>query len=53
MSQLSSASQVKEALGLSDKQTSLVGTIDFIRFIQDEEKSGKQYSRVIMNEDEK
>jgi len=44
MSKWSSAPQVKEALGLSEKQTTLEGTIDFIRFIQDEEKSGQQYS---------
>ncbi|WP_457786384.1 GNAT family N-acetyltransferase [Geobacillus sp. Geo 8.1] len=51
MSALSSAPQVKNALGLTDEQTSLEGTIDFIKFIIEQEKLGKQYSRVILNED--
>lgn len=50
MSLLSSAPQVKEALGLTDDQTSLEGTIGFIKFIQEQEKLGKQYSRVILGE---
>ncbi|MBS4175556.1 GNAT family N-acetyltransferase [Bacillus sp. FJAT-49736] len=53
MSSLSSMPEVKDALGLSDEQTSVAGTIDFIRYIQEEERLGKQYSRVIMNEEEK
>lgn len=52
MSSLSSAPQVKDALGLTDDQTSLRGTIEFIEFILDQEKLGKQYSRVILNENE-
>jgi RimJ/RimL family protein N-acetyltransferase len=53
MSSLSSAPQVKNALGLTDEQTSLEGTIEFIKFILEQEKLGKQYSRVILNEDQK
>lgn len=52
MSSLSSAPQVKDALGLTDDQTSLEGTIDFIEFIQEQEKLGKQYSRVILDKTE-
>ena len=52
MSSLSSAPQVKDALGLTDDQTSLEGTIDFIEFIQVQERLGKQYSRVILDETE-
>lgn len=52
VSSLSSAPQVKDALGLSNDQTTLEGTIDFIEFIQEEEKLGKQYSRVILDETE-
>jgi RimJ/RimL family protein N-acetyltransferase len=52
MSSLSAVPQVKDALGLSNDQTSLEGTIDFIEFILEQEKLGKQYSRVILNEDE-
>lgn len=52
MSVLSSAPQVKNALGLTDEQTSLKGTIGFIEFIQEQERLGKQYSRVIFNESE-
>lgn len=51
MSSQSSVPQVKNALGLSDEQTSLNGTIDFIKFILKQEKLGKQYSRVILNEE--
>lgn len=50
MSSLSSAPQVKNALGLTNDQTSLEGTIDFIEFIQEQERLGKQYSRVILDE---
>lgn len=53
MSSLSSAPQVKDALGLTDDKTSLEGTIGFIEFIQEEEKLGKQYSRVILDETKK
>ncbi|WP_242142932.1 MULTISPECIES: GNAT family N-acetyltransferase [unclassified Bacillus cereus group] len=52
MSSLSSASQIKDALGLNNDQTSLEGTIEFIEFILKQEKLGKQYSRVILNESE-
>jgi len=50
MSILSSVPQVKNALGLTDEQTSLKGTIGFIEFIQEQERLGMQYSRVIFNE---
>lgn len=50
MSSLSSAPQVKDSLGLTNDQTSLEGTIDFIEFILEQEKLGRQYSRVILNE---
>src|SRR5699024_2989011 len=52
MAALSSASQVKDALGLTDDQVALEGTIDFIEFIKEQEKHGKQYSRVILDESE-
>lgn len=52
MSSLSPVPQVKDALGLTDDQTSLEGTISFIEFIQEQEKLGKQYSRVILDETE-
>ncbi|MGG0642571.1 GNAT family N-acetyltransferase [Sporosarcina gallistercoris] len=52
MSLLSSASQVKDALGLTDDQTSLEGTVGFIKFIKEQERLGKQYSRVILDESE-
>lgn len=52
MSLLSSAPQVKDALGLTSYQTSLEGTIDFIEFVLEQEKLGRQYSRVILNENE-
>jgi RimJ/RimL family protein N-acetyltransferase len=50
MSALSSAPQVKEALGLTNDQTSLEGTIGFIEFILEQEILGTQYSRAILNE---
>ncbi|MFC4559798.1 GNAT family N-acetyltransferase [Virgibacillus kekensis] len=50
MSRLSSAWQVKDALGLTDEQTSLEGTIGFIEFILEEEKKQTHYSRMILNE---
>ena|SRR5699024_2242089 len=53
MSALSSVPQVKDALGLTNDQTSLEGTVGFIGFIQEQEKLGKQYSRVILDESEK
>src|SRR5690625_4088058 len=53
MSILSSTPQVKDALGLEEEHTTLEGTIDFIEFIIEQEKLGKQYSRCILNEDEK
>ncbi len=52
ISSLSSAPKVKDALGLTNDQTSLEGTIDFIEFIQVQERLGKQYSRVILDETE-
>lgn len=53
MSSLSSSPYVKEALGLTDEQTTIEGTRGFIKFIIEQEKLGKQYSRCIMNEDNK
>ncbi|WP_435372013.1 GNAT family N-acetyltransferase [Sporosarcina luteola] len=50
MSTLSSAPQVIDALGLTVDQTSLEGTIEFIKFILWQERLGKQYSRVILDE---
>jgi RimJ/RimL family protein N-acetyltransferase len=50
MSALTSSPHVKDALGLSNEQTSLEGTRDFIKFILEQEKLGKQYSRRIVNE---
>ncbi|KGR77990.1 GNAT family N-acetyltransferase [Ureibacillus manganicus] len=50
MSSLSSAPEVKNALGMTDEQTSLEGTVEFIEYILEQEKLGKQYSRVILNE---
>lgn len=52
MSALTSATQVKDALGLSDEQTSVQGTEQFIELVQELEKVGKQYSRVILDETE-
>ncbi|QUW22605.1 GNAT family N-acetyltransferase [Sporosarcina sp. Marseille-Q4063] len=52
MSALSSSPQVKAALGLTNDQTSLEGTIGFIEFIREQERLGKQYSRAILNETE-
>lgn len=52
MSTLSSASQVKDTLGLTTDQASLEGTNDFIRFIIEQERVENQYSRVILNENE-
>ena len=52
MSLLSSAPQVKGALGLTNDQASLKGTVDFIEFIIEQENIGNQYSRVILNENE-
>lgn len=50
MSSLSSAPQVRDALGLTEEQSSLEGTLGFIEFIQEQERLGKQYSRIILNE---
>jgi len=52
MSSLSSAPQVKNALGLTNDQTSLEGTIDFIEFIREQERLGKQFSRAILDQSE-
>ncbi|MEC5425747.1 GNAT family N-acetyltransferase [Virgibacillus sp. C22-A2] len=53
MSFLSSTPEVKDSLGLNEEHTTLEGTIGFIEFIIEQEKLGKQYSRCILNEDEK
>lgn len=53
ISALSSNPKVKMALGLSDEQTTVEGTKGFIEFILEEEKLGRQYSRCIVNEEEK
>ncbi|VDG96913.1 Uncharacterised protein [Lysinibacillus sphaericus] len=50
MSSLSSAPQVKDVLGLTSDQSSLEGTIEFINFIIEQERLGKQYSRVILDD---
>ena len=52
MSYLTSVPQVKDVLRMTSNQTSLEGTIDFIEFIKEQEELGKQYSRVILNENE-
>lgn len=51
MSQLSSAPQVKNALDLPDNQASLEGTKSYIKLITTQQKQGKAYSRVILNEE--
>lgn len=53
ISKLSSRPQVKNALGLSDEQTTVEGTKGFIEFIIEGEKLGNQYSRCILNEEGK
>ncbi|WP_339227444.1 GNAT family N-acetyltransferase [Oceanobacillus sp. FSL K6-2867] len=50
ISRLSSVPQVKDALGLDDEQTSVKGTRNFITYILEQEKLGKQFSRVILND---
>ena len=52
MSRLTSDSRVKDALGLNEKQISLEGTREYIDFILHEEKQRKQFSRVILNEND-
>jgi len=52
ISDLSSEPEIKDTLGLSDEQTSLEGTINFIDFVLNQENQKKLYSRVILNEDE-
>ncbi|MCF3943678.1 GNAT family N-acetyltransferase [Oceanobacillus alkalisoli] len=52
ISSLSQAPQVRESLGLNNDQTSIDGTIQFIEFVQENERLGKQYSRVILNEND-
>lgn len=52
MSRLTSTPQIKEALGLSDEQTSLAGTKEFIRLMLEQERRGRFYSRVILDEKE-
>lgn len=51
MSYLSSTPEVKDSLGLTDKQVTLEGTINFIEFVIKQEKNGKQYSRCILDQD--
>ncbi|WP_432355616.1 GNAT family N-acetyltransferase [Sporosarcina sp. A2] len=50
LSALSAAAPVKDALGLTSEQTSLKGSIEFIEFTLEQERIGKQYSRVILDE---
>lgn len=50
ISRLSSAPQVKDALGLDDEQTSVEGTRNFITYIFEQEKQGKLFSRVLLND---
>lgn len=50
MSALTSNPAVKNALGMSDHQTSIAGTRDFIRFMQLGERQGVFLSRMVMNE---
>lgn len=50
ISSLTSHPAIKDALGLNHHQTSLEGTMEFIEFILQEETFGRQYSRVILNE---
>lgn len=50
MSLLSSAPEIKDVLGLTDEQYSVEGTTEYIDFIMKEEKLGKQYSRIILDE---
>jgi len=52
ISTLSSAPEIRDALGLSAEQTSREGTEGFITFIQEQENEGKQYSRVILDDQE-
>lgn len=52
MAHLTTNSKVKDALGLTDYQTTLEGTEEFIRFIIEQEEVGNQYSRCIYNEEE-
>ncbi|WP_156856665.1 GNAT family N-acetyltransferase [Oceanobacillus sp. AG] len=52
LSSLSSAPQVREPLGLTDNQTSIEGTLEFIEFVLESERLGKLYSRVILNEND-
>ncbi|MFC5542136.1 MAG: GNAT family N-acetyltransferase [Bacilli bacterium] len=51
ISSLSSEPPVRNALSLTESQTSIEGTLEFIEFVQEQEQLGKQYSRVIFNED--
>lgn len=50
MASLTADPHVKDALGLTDAQTSLQGTQKFIHFIRKQEEILVQYSRVILNE---
>ena len=53
MSLLTSTPEIKDSLGLNEEHTTVEGTIGFIEFIIEQEKLGKQYSRCILNEEEK
>ncbi len=50
IARLTSDPLVKDALGLSDEETSLAGTKKFIRYVQRQEAIQAQYSRVIFND---
>lgn len=53
ISNLTSDERIKNALSLSNHQVSLKGTLDYIERIQSDERLGSQYSRVIVNEEDK
>lgn len=53
MSKLTSTPEIMDSLGLNEEHTTVDGTREFIEFINAQEKSGEQYSRCILNEDEK
>lgn len=50
ISKLTSVSEVRNALGMTNAQCSVPGTRDFIRLMQLEEKLGHHISRVILDE---
>lgn len=51
LSALISAPQVKDGLGLNNEQISVEFVSEAIDYIIDEENLGRQYSRVVLNED--